>query len=118
MALATKCPQCGALFRVVADQLKLRGGLVRCGQCRAVFDAIGSLTYVEDSAVAPLRPAKEETPAAGPSPAPPADETPATRHALGRSTTLRISPVPPATLAGNLPPRGEPFSVAAATNRP
>ena len=27
MALATKCPQCGAMFRVVADQLKLRGGL-------------------------------------------------------------------------------------------
>ncbi|MGH6609259.1 MAG: DUF3426 domain-containing protein [Burkholderiaceae bacterium] len=52
MALATKCPQCGALFRVVADQLKLRGGLVRCGQCRAVFDAIGSLTYVDDSALA------------------------------------------------------------------
>ena len=50
MALATKCPQCGALFRVVADQLKLRGGLVRCGQCRAVFDAIGSLTYVDDTA--------------------------------------------------------------------
>ncbi len=109
MALATKCPQCGALFRVVADQLKLRGGLVRCGQCRAVFDAIGSLTYVEDSAVAP-RPAKEETPAAAPPPAPRADETPTARHALGRSTTLRIFPVPPATLAGNLPPRGEPFS--------
>jgi len=109
MALATKCPQCGSLFRVVADQLKLRGGLVRCGQCRAVFDAIGSLTYVEDSVVAPMRTAKEETPAAGPSPAPTTDEAPATRPALGRSTTLRISPVPPATLAGNLPPRGEPF---------
>ena len=55
MALATKCPQCGALFRVVADQLKLRGGLVRCGQCRAVFDAIGSLTYLDDSALAQTR---------------------------------------------------------------
>ena len=110
MALATKCPQCGSLFRVVADQLKLRGGLVRCGQCRAVFDAIGSLTYVEDSVVAPMRTPKEEAPAAGPSPTPPADEALATRHALGRSTTLRISPVPPATLAGNLPPLGERFT--------
>ena len=109
MALATKCPQCGALFRVVADQLKLRGGLVRCGQCRAVFDAIGSLTYVDDSTVAPLRAAKEEMPAASPAPAPPLDEAPATRPALGRATTLRISPVPPATLAHNLPPRSEPF---------
>jgi predicted Zn finger-like uncharacterized protein len=109
MALATKCPQCGSLFRVVADQLKLRGGLVRCGQCRAVFDAIGSLTYLDDSAVAPMRTAQEEAPSAGPPPAPGIDEALATRHALGRTTTLRISPVPPATLAGNLPPRSEPF---------
>jgi predicted Zn finger-like uncharacterized protein len=50
MALATRCPNCHALFRVVADQLKLRGGLVRCGACRHVFDAIGSLTYVDDPA--------------------------------------------------------------------
>ena len=59
MALATKCPQCGAMFRVVADQLKLRGGLVRCGQCRTVFDAIGSLAYVEDSTLAPNSPGAE-----------------------------------------------------------
>jgi len=110
MALATKCPQCGALFRVVADQLKLRGGLVRCGQCRAVFDAIGSLTYVDDSVVAPLRPAKEETPAAGPTTASPSDEAPGKRPTLGRAMTLRISPVPPATLARNLPPHGEPVA--------
>jgi len=50
MALATRCPNCQVLFRVVADQLKLRGGLVRCGACRHVFDAIGSLTYIEDGA--------------------------------------------------------------------
>jgi predicted Zn finger-like uncharacterized protein len=55
MALATRCPNCQALFRVVADQLKLRGGLVRCGSCRHVFDAIGSLTYVEDSALLAAR---------------------------------------------------------------
>lgn len=49
MALATRCPNCRSMFRVVADQLKLRGGLVRCGSCRHVFDAIGSLSYVDDS---------------------------------------------------------------------
>jgi predicted Zn finger-like uncharacterized protein len=42
------------MFRVVADQLKLRGGLVRCGQCRTVFDAIGSLAYVEDTTLTPV----------------------------------------------------------------
>ena len=126
MALATKCPQCGALFRVVADQLKLRGGLVRCGQCRAVFDAIGSLTYVDDAALAQTRtitaltqplpkPAASATPRssrieplAAPVPAPtrrgprtrpaPANTGPS-RHTLGPTTTLRIAPTAPATLA-------------------
>jgi predicted Zn finger-like uncharacterized protein len=37
------------MFRVVADQLKLRGGLVRCGSCRHVFDAIGSLSYIDEA---------------------------------------------------------------------
>src|SRR5512134_3244531 len=106
MALATKCPQCGALFRVVADQLKLRGGLVRCGQCRAVFDAIGSLTYVDDGALAQSRTVSALTRPVTPAPAGVADES-AARQSLGPSTTLRISPVAPATLAGNVPPRIE-----------
>ena len=104
MALATKCPQCGALFRVVADQLKLRGGLVRCGQCRAVFDAIGSLTYVDDAALAQAGTATATTPRA---PSTPSPEETAARQALGPSTTLRIAPIAPATLAGNVPLRIE-----------
>lgn len=51
MALATRCPNCHALFRVVADQLKLRGGLVRCGACHHAFDAIGTLSYIDDAAL-------------------------------------------------------------------
>ena len=118
MALATKCPQCGAMFRVVADQLKLRGGLVRCGQCRTVFDAIGSLAYVEDAALTASRPMAESTrdpddnsaaersgpktttatPATAPAerarPAPERrrDLSDRKRKALGPSTTLRIAP--------------------------
>jgi len=49
MALATRCPNCHALFRVAADQLKLRGGLVRCGACQHVFDATGTLSYIDDA---------------------------------------------------------------------
>jgi len=49
MALATRCPNCHALFRVAADQLKLRGGLVRCGACSHVFDATGTLSYIDDA---------------------------------------------------------------------
>ncbi len=51
MALATRCPSCHALFRVAADQLKLRGGLVRCGACRHVFDATGTLSYIDDATI-------------------------------------------------------------------
>lgn len=64
MALATRCPNCQALFRVVADQLKLRGGLVRCGACRHVFDAISTLNYIDDATIA-----------AGPTPSSAADES-------------------------------------------
>src|SRR5512145_164883 len=106
MALATKCPQCGALFRVVADQLKLRGGLVRCGQCRAVFDAIGSLTYLDDTALAQSRPASAGTRPSD-EPTQTTEDAAAARQSLGPSTTLRISPVAPATLAGNVAPRIE-----------
>lgn len=38
MALATQCPHCFTIFRVASDQLKLRGGLVRCGSCKQVFN--------------------------------------------------------------------------------
>lgn len=68
MALATRCPNCQAMFRVVSDQLKLRGGLVRCGSCRHVFDAIGSLSYIDEAALTATA-ATAETPAPALSPA-------------------------------------------------
>ena len=75
MALATRCPSCHALFRVVADQLKLRGGLVRCGACGHAFDAIGTLSYVDDASVTPAA-----APAAG------------TVQRQDAALTLRIAP--------------------------
>jgi predicted Zn finger-like uncharacterized protein len=120
MALATKCPQCGALFRVVADQLKLRGGLVRCGQCRAVFDAIGSLTYLDDTALAQTRTVSALT-------RPLSETTLAqvsaekSRQALGPTTTLRISPSAPATLSTSLGARtaaADPRAVRQRTTTP
>lgn len=38
MRLATQCPFCHTTFRVIPEQLTLRGGLVRCGHCKEVFD--------------------------------------------------------------------------------
>ncbi|MEJ2919107.1 DUF3426 domain-containing protein [Bordetella avium] len=38
MSLVTRCPHCATAFKVVADQLRVRNGLVRCGVCNTVFD--------------------------------------------------------------------------------
>ncbi|MFJ3056007.1 DUF3426 domain-containing protein [Herbaspirillum sp. NPDC087042] len=101
MALATQCPHCLTIFRVASDQLKLRGGLVRCGSCRQVFNgneflvepsvadghyqpvpgshAQASEPALVDVAVPVTRAAAPITPATSPAPAPrPADSvTPA-----------------------------------------
>jgi predicted Zn finger-like uncharacterized protein len=45
MALATRCPHCHTVFKLVVDQLRLKRGLVRCGHCREVFD--GALYRIE-----------------------------------------------------------------------
>jgi predicted Zn finger-like uncharacterized protein len=40
----TRCPQCDTVFRVTPQQLQVSSGQVRCGRCRAVFDAFSSLS--------------------------------------------------------------------------
>jgi len=47
-----RCPQCGTPFRVTPEQLKVRNGLVRCGECKGVFNALDHL--IEEK---PARPA-------------------------------------------------------------
>ncbi|MBL8311939.1 MAG: zinc-ribbon and DUF3426 domain-containing protein [Burkholderiales bacterium] len=39
----TQCPHCGARFRVRSEHVKAHAGLVRCGACRGIFDAIEHL---------------------------------------------------------------------------
>lgn len=86
MALATKCPHCNTIFRVAADQLKLRGGIVRCGTCKEVFDGNAAL----------LDPGAALLPAASPAAAPlqtmavPAAPVPA-------PASIDIPPPPPAS---------------------
>lgn len=43
MTMATRCPACGTVFRVVQDQLRVSAGWVRCGRCAEAFDAAASL---------------------------------------------------------------------------
>jgi predicted Zn finger-like uncharacterized protein len=47
MSLATRCPSCGTVFRVVQDQLKVSEGWVRCGRCDEVFSALEGLFDLE-----------------------------------------------------------------------
>jgi predicted Zn finger-like uncharacterized protein len=39
----TRCPGCKTIFRVTPPQLALKGGQVRCGHCRTVFDGTAAL---------------------------------------------------------------------------
>ncbi len=43
MSQITRCPACSTQFKVVADQLRISEGWVRCGQCKEVFDAAAHL---------------------------------------------------------------------------
>ena len=36
----TRCPGCATVFRVTPEQLAMRAGQVRCGQCKSVFDGV------------------------------------------------------------------------------
>ena len=70
MNLVTTCPRCRTSFRVVTDQLRLRGGLVRCGACDTVFSGLDTLRRPQEPAGA--RPDRR-LPTAAPSPRASAD---------------------------------------------
>ena len=50
--MLTRCPQCATAFRVSAEQLKVKQGKVRCGQCRHVFNALETLVDEPDPTLA------------------------------------------------------------------
>jgi predicted Zn finger-like uncharacterized protein len=54
MSLITRCPACGTMFKVVADQLKVSQGWVRCGHCAEVFDAATHLLPRESASLDPV----------------------------------------------------------------
>ena len=66
MTLATRCPACQTIFRVVKDQLLVSDGWVRCGRCSDVFNANEALFDLERDTPPPPR--RESASAAGLSP--------------------------------------------------
>lgn len=117
MALATQCPFCQTVFRVAGDQLKLRGGLVRCGKCNEVFDG-GSHLYPPAPGAWPTLPTLPTlpTPASTAAPASPAFSAIAAARANAAAPHYGEPPAPAlpdaATLADieaawDLPPSDE-----------
>ncbi|MEK7948573.1 DUF3426 domain-containing protein [Pigmentiphaga sp. YJ18] len=111
MTLATRCPQCATAFRVAPDQIKLRGGWVRCGVCNEVFDSSQSLIELDPAGGAP-RPV-----AAGPVSPP---EVPAEPHVLRRRGEGLVAPAPDDDEPSFAPEPVPPFSAlpAGAGNEP
>jgi predicted Zn finger-like uncharacterized protein len=127
MTLATRCSSCGTSFRVVQDQLRMSGGLVRCGRCQTVFNAIEQLYDVESPFAGPA-PIVEAKAAPGetlaPLPAPAAPESPpaapaavpvASERAAGQasppsptSSPAPLQPAAPMTLPALAEPAGPP----------
>jgi len=96
MTLATRCPSCGTVFRVVQDQLRVSQGWVRCGRCSEAFNAeeamvdwpaapgaeaaaaivIPARVPAADEVVIALPPAPAAPPPSEPEPGPPLIELP------------------------------------------
>lgn len=134
MSQITTCPSCGTRFRVVADQLRISDGWVRCGQCQEVFDATLSLQQVPDAPPVMAAPQAPATAVVEAVPAPPLSvpdaEEPASAAALQADVPAAAelpappSPVPEAPAPGyelpsptwdddaEIPPEPEPVPTA------
>ncbi|PAS95550.1 MAG: hypothetical protein CGU28_12325 [Candidatus Dactylopiibacterium carminicum] len=49
--LTTRCPHCAKVFRIRPEQLSLRGGRVRCGNCQQAFSALAHLGEMDEEAL-------------------------------------------------------------------
>lgn len=123
MSQITRCPHCATTFRVVADQLRIGDGWVRCGQCKEVFDATEQLGPDEPTPlladmpldrlatphVAPARAAPPAEPSvwssarAAPAPIPPATRTPAPSTATVLAPQPAPAPAPAPAVAASAP---------------
>ena len=103
--MRTACPICGTVFRITPEQLRIRAGKVRCGQCHSIFNALESLVDESPAPAAGLPTLPQRPPAAGPqaNPAPTGD---AARPAETLAETSAETPTPSSpgeALAGEAP---------------
>ncbi|MEC5398132.1 DUF3426 domain-containing protein [Uliginosibacterium sp. H1] len=97
--LVTRCPNCSTAFRIRPEQLGLRGGRVRCGNCQNAFSALNSLEEMpDDTDLVQTTPAAAPTPATPPPAATPQPAAPAPApQPIAPSPPPRPAPPPPAT---------------------
>jgi predicted Zn finger-like uncharacterized protein len=98
MSLVTRCTACGTLFKVVADQLKISEGWVRCGQCATVFDAQANLV------TSPAESAPHPPPPQPPPLSPPAPEPQAAAPATEPASLSSLLPHPAEAVASSPQP--------------
>lgn len=105
MSLITCCPNCGTMFRVVPDQLKISEGWVRCGHCSEVFDATAHMApdVAARQAEADTMPAPPSLADAMPEPVPEPERIPAPV----RPSAVEPLPAPDSVLSES--PLDEPF---------
>ena len=107
MNLATRCPACGTVFRVVPDQLKVSEGWVRCGRCAEVFDGAQRLFELEAAAPSATPAPLLATPGGATAhPTPEADTPPTLSDAPADAAPApRLAPhaAPPATACETAP---------------
>lgn len=122
MTLATRCPACGTIFRVVQDQLRVSQGWVRCGRCSEAFNALESMVEFPPPRLAMPAGAAAPASAAAPTPepmAPSSTATPSTATApagdpAATSAAPPSGPVPPpadSLPAPAVPPAAAPGAV-------
>lgn len=117
MSLATRCPACSTVFRVLQDQLRVSEGWVRCGQCQEVFNALetlfdlggpveaGSETAPPPATFAPPPPEQPQYRPYAPPPPPPAPPPVAPPPAFVAEEQPDFAPTAPATV-----PPEDPFN--------
>lgn len=107
MSQITRCPFCATTFKVVADQLRISDGWVRCGQCKEVFDASEHLQVEEPAHLLPEMPLDDLR-----APPVPVVRTPETVHVWGSTRRPAQTAAGPAVVPGPIEAAQEPASPA------
>lgn len=99
MSQVTRCPSCGTRFKVVADQLRISQGWVRCGMCQAVFDASENLQSVPDELLHAEAAKHPSVPAEVPVRAAAEEVAPAVEAQFGAPSLEAVGSIPAKTVA-------------------